>query len=95
MHLTGVLAVTVAAAALGLGGGVAAADTSTPPAPAQGDYLGDYAAPPGHHAGLDGVVPMWAPPPPRPPVWAPWIPVVWNSDLTAWGVWWNGAFIRM
>ena len=25
-------------------------------------------------------------------VWAPWLPVVWNTELKAWGVWWNGSF---
>ena len=23
---------------------------------------------------------------------APWLPVVWNTELNAWGVWWNGGF---
>jgi hypothetical protein len=40
----------------------------------------------------DAVVPMWAPPAPPPPFWAPWLPVVWNPDVNAWGVWWNGTF---
>jgi hypothetical protein len=36
--------------------------------------------------------PYWAPPPPPPPYWAPWLPVEWNWELNAWGVWWNGGF---
>ena len=24
--------------------------------------------------------------------WAPSLPVVWNTELNAWGVWWNGGF---
>jgi hypothetical protein len=26
------------------------------------------------------------------PFWAPWLPVVWNAEFNAWGVWWNGGF---
>ena len=40
----------------------------------------------GHRGDIDGIVPVWAPPPPRPPVWAPWLPVVWNADLPAGGL---------
>jgi hypothetical protein len=40
----------------------------------------------------DAVVPMWAPPAPSPPVWAPWQPDVWNTELNPSGVWWNGSF---
>jgi hypothetical protein len=50
-----------------------------------------YAAPPGH-AGPANVAPMWAPPAPPPPYWAPWLPVEWNTEFNAWGVWWNGSF---
>lgn len=54
----------------------------------------DYAPPPGHGGPmpLDAVAPMWAPPAPPPPFWAPSLPVVWNTELNAWGVWWNGGF---
>lgn len=99
MYLSGVLArglmaaalaaAVLTAPALGIATGAAHADSGTSPS------TGEYAPPPGHRAGIDGVVPMWAPPPPRPPLWAPWVPVVWNADLPAWGVWWNGAFIRL
>jgi hypothetical protein len=53
--------------------------------------------PPGHAGPLpeDAVVPVWAPPAPPPPYWAPWLPVVWNTDLNAWGVWWNGNFQKL
>jgi len=43
--------------------------------------------------GLTGVPPgHWG------EVWAPWagapeLPVVWNNDLVAWGVWWADQFI--
>jgi hypothetical protein len=46
--------------------------------------------PPGHIAAPPP--PYWAPPPPPPPYWAPWLPVEWNWELNAWGVWWNGGF---
>jgi hypothetical protein len=53
-----------------------------------------YMPPPGHTGPTpqDAVVPMWAPPAPSPPSWAPWLPVVWNTEINAWGVWWNGSF---
>ena len=54
-----------------------------------------YLPPPGHRGDYDDIIPVWAPPPPRPPVWAPWLPVVWNGDLPGWGVWWNGGFIQL
>jgi hypothetical protein len=41
---------------------------------------------------LDAVAPMWAPPAPPPPFSARSLPVVWNRELNAWGVWWNGGF---
>jgi hypothetical protein len=47
--------------------------------------------PPGHRDDFV-VVPVWAPPAPPPPWWAPWLPVVWNTELNGWGVWWNGGF---
>jgi hypothetical protein len=51
----------------------------------------NYTPPPGH-GGPESVAPMWAPPAPPSPFWAPWLPVVWNTELNAWGVWWNGSF---
>ena len=43
--------------------------------------------PPGHGGPMpqDAVAPMWAPPAPPPPFWAPWLPVVWNTELNALG----------
>jgi hypothetical protein len=29
---------------------------------------------------------MWSPPAPPPSFWAPWLPVVWHTELNAWGV---------
>ena len=57
----------------------------------------DFLPPPGRSGPVpqDAVVPMWAPPAPPPPWWAPWLPVVWNTELNAWGVWWNGSFQRL
>lgn len=96
---------------LGAGAGFAQADPHGPPGPpppgpggpganvgAPGNPLPPgqgYQPPPGHSATIDDVVPVWAPPAPPPPVWAPWLPVVWNADLPAWGVWWNGGFIQL
>jgi hypothetical protein len=56
-----------------------------------------FVPPPGHSGPIsrDAVAPEWAPPVPPPPSWAPWLPVVWNSDVQAWGVWWNGLFITL
>src|SRR5690242_20604045 len=51
--------------------------------------------PPAGHTGpmpQDAGVPTWAPPAPPPPIWAPWLPVVWNTELNAWGVYWNNSF---
>ena len=31
----------------------------------------------------DAVTPMWPPPPPPPSFWAPWLPVVWHTELNA------------
>jgi hypothetical protein len=103
------LAGALGAAALGLGTGLAQADPKVPPGPpwiqgpgvnpgAPGNPLlpgQGYFPPPGHRGDIDGVIPVWAPPPPPPPFWAPWLPVVWNADLPAWGVWRNGGFIRL
>ena len=74
----------------GSGGGVGA--PGDPAAPGR-----DFLPPPGRSGPVppDAVVPMWAPPAPPPPWWAPWLPVVWNTDLNAWGVWWNGTFQRL
>ncbi|WP_445169427.1 hypothetical protein ACTXG7_08955 [Mycolicibacterium sp. Dal123E01] len=93
------------AIALGAGAGLAHADPHPPPAP-PGNPSGpgmpanpppgrDYQPLPGRTAVVDNVVPVWAPPSPPPPSWAPWLPVVWNADLPAWGVWWNGGFIQL
>jgi hypothetical protein len=99
-------AISIAAAA-GLGAGLAQADPPNPaPWPIPGPDLGPgvdvggpgnplppgqgYLPPPGHRD--DFVVPVWAPPAPPPPFWAPWLPVEWNTELNAWGVWWNGSF---
>ncbi|MFG1929201.1 hypothetical protein ACGFK1_00890 [Mycobacterium sp. NPDC048908] len=80
----------VSLAAATFGAGMAQADppqpTPPPPVPV-----------PGHDGPIpqDAVVPMWAPPAPPPPFWAPWLPVVWNTDLSTWGVWWNGSFLTL
>jgi hypothetical protein len=68
------------------GPGVNVGAPGNPLPPGQG-----YLPPPGH-ARADNVAPMWAPPAPPPPFWAPWLPVEWNTELNAWGVWWNGSF---
>jgi len=71
------------------GPGVNAGGPGNPLPPGQG-----YLPPPGHSGPTpqDAVVPVWAPPAPPPPSWAPWLPVSWNTELNAWGVWWNGSF---
>ena len=89
-------------AAVGFGAGLAHADPPVPtpppwPVPAPDNPLPpgrDFMPPPGHAGPMpqDAVAPMWAPPAPPPPFWAPWLPVVWNTELRAWGVWWNGTF---
>jgi hypothetical protein len=101
--LTGAMSI----AAAGFGAGLAQADPPNPPPwPIPGPDLGPganvgwpgnpsppgqgYLPPPGHRD--DVVVPVWAPPPPPPPFWAPWLPVEWNTELNAWGVYWNGSF---
>lgn len=91
--LVGAMGITAAA----LGTGWAHADPSSPappPRPVPAPPGRDFVPPPGHEGPMpeDAVVPMWAPPAPPPPFWAPWLPVVWNPDLNAWGVWWNGTF---
>jgi hypothetical protein len=93
-------AMGVAAAAFGTG--LAHGDPLFPPPPpsppgAPGNPAPPgrgFVPPPGHDGPIpqDAVVPMWAPPAPPPPFWAPWLPVVWNTDVNAWGVWWNGGF---
>ena len=70
---------------LDFGPGANVGGPGNPLPPGQG-----YLPPPGHRDDL--VVPTWAPPAPPPPFWAPWLPVVWNTELNAWGVWWNGGF---
>jgi hypothetical protein len=88
-------------AAIGLGTGLAQADPPVPPPAPWPVPAPDYGPganvgapgnpmPPGHRDDL--VVPLWAPPAPPPPWWAPWLPVEWNAEIGAWGVWWNGGF---
>ncbi|WP_101948927.1 hypothetical protein [Mycobacterium sp. 3519A] len=86
-------AVTIAVA----GAGIAHADPPVPTPPVPTPPSRDVVPPQGHDGPLpqDAVVPMWAPPAPPPPFWAPWLPVVWNTDLNAWGVWWNGDFVKL
>lgn len=99
---TAAAALLCGALALGIGVGTASADPP-PPAPPPGPGVnvgapgnplppGQNGLPPPGHRDDYGVVPMWAPPAPPPPYWAPWLPVEWNWDLEAWGVWWNGEF---
>ena len=89
-------AMSIAAAAFGAV--LAHADPPFPPPPPPWPVPAppghDNLPPPGHSGPLpqDAVVPLWAPPAPPPPFWAPWLPVTWNTDLNAWGVWWNGSF---
>ena len=93
------------AAALGVGAGIVNADPKWPapppwPVPGPGVNVGapgnpfppghDGFPPPGHRD--DFVVPVWAPPKPLPPPWAPWVPVEWNWEMNAWGFWWDGGF---
>ena len=87
----------VSIAAAGFLAGLAHADPpfpTPPPVPGNGPGADKRMLPPGHDGPMpqDAVVPMWAPPAPPPPFWAPWLPVVWNTDINAWGVWWNGDF---
>ncbi len=99
------LAGALTGVAMGIGAGVAGGDPkwpSPPPWPDPGPGVNVGAPgnpyppgqqgfpPPGHRDDL--VVPLWAPPRPAPPFWAPWLPVEWNWELNAWGVWWNGGF---
>ncbi|MFI5507576.1 hypothetical protein ACIA48_08925 [Mycobacterium sp. NPDC051804] len=101
--LTAVCAGALAAGALGVGAGVANADPKWQPGPpwvpGPGVNVGGpgnplppgqgFLPPPGHR---DFVVPVWAPPKPPPPWYAPWAQVEWNSELNAWGVQWEGGF---
>ncbi len=92
---TAALVGAMSIASAGFGAGLANADPPGPPPPPWPAPPGrDFLPPPGHSGPLprDAVVPVWAPPAPPPPFWAPWLPVVWNTDLNAWGVWWNGSF---
>ncbi len=96
----------MAIAAAGVGSGLANADPHKPlpPWPIPGPDLGPGANvagpgtpwPPGHGGPMPqsyrGDVPDWAPPAPPPPYWAPWLPVEWNWDFNAWGVYVNGGF---
>jgi hypothetical protein len=84
-------AMSIAAAVLGAGSAHADPPFPAPPRPVPAP---DYTPPPGHSGPMpqDAVVPVWAPPAPPPPIWAPWLPVVWNTELNAWGVYWNNGF---
>ena len=93
--VTGAVVVALSIAATGFGAGSAHADPPIPsPTPAPAPPGRDVVSVPGHSGPMppDAVVPVWAPPAPPPPFWAPWLPVVWNSELNVWGVWWNGNF---
>ncbi|BBX03698.1 hypothetical protein BST36_25855 [Mycolicibacterium moriokaense] len=103
--VTAICAGALAGAALGIGSGVANAGPKWPgppppwPVPGPGANFGGPGNPlPPGHGGLpppghrNYVVPVWAPPAPPPPYWAPWLPVEWNSELNVWGVHWNGEF---
>ena len=39
--------------------------------------------------------PVWAPPQPPPPFWAPWASVVWNPDVNGWGFWNGGVWVPL
>jgi hypothetical protein len=98
------LAGALSLAGAGFGAGLAHADPPFPPPPPWPIPAPDYGpganvwgpgtpAPPGHGGPMsNAAAPMWAPPAPPPPYWAPWLPVEWNWELNAWGVWWNGGF---
>jgi len=102
---TAALAAALAGVALGAGAGAAAADPKWPGPPpwipgpgvnvgAPGNPFppGQRGLPPPGHRDDFVVVPVWAPPAPPPPFWAPWLPVVWNAEFNAWGVYANGGF---
>jgi hypothetical protein len=63
-----------------------------PPGQVKKDPLA-YGVPPVWAPSMDGVPPgHWG------ETWSPWVgvpelPVVWNNDLAAWGVWWADQFI--
>ena len=101
--VTALCAGALAGGAIGIGSGVANADPKWPspppwPVPGPGVNVGapgnplppghDGLPPPGHRDGV--VVPIGVPP--APPFWAPWLPVVWNAELNAWGVWTDVGF---
>lgn len=95
--VTAICAGAVVGGALGIGAGVANGDPKWPgppwpPVPGPGVNIGapGHPLPPGHRPRV--VVPVWAPAPPPPPHWAPWLPVEWNSEVNAWGVQWDGGF---
>lgn len=95
------------AAALGLGAGLAPADPMYPspppwiPMPAEAGTApgvsvnGPSLNAPGISAqGPDVNVapPVWAPPRPPSPPWAPTLPVAWDAGTQAWGVYTNAGF---
>jgi hypothetical protein len=95
----------VTGAVLGFGSGLATADPGGHhgpiwPVPGPGVNVGGPGnplppgqhgfPPPGHRDNL--VIPVWAPAKPPSPPWAPWLPVEWNWEMNAWGVYWNGGF---
>src|SRR6476660_2059402 len=76
------------AAAVGLGAGVAQADPFPAPPP------WPVPAPDAPGVSVEGPAasiapPVWAPPQPPSPSWAPWLPVSWNAEAQAWGVYTN------
>ena len=98
------LAGALGAAAVGLGAGLAQADPGFPvpppwPVPAPADpgisIEGPSVSAPGvslEGPGASIAPPVWAPPQPPPPFWAPWLPVSWNAEAQAWGVYTNAGF---
>lgn len=98
------LAGAIGAAALGLGAGIAQAEPTFPvpppppvPAPAAPgvNVEGPTLNAPGisvEGPGASIAPPVWAPPQPPAPSWAPWLPVQWNAEAQAWGVYTNVGF---
>ena len=87
--------------AVALGSAPAQADKHDPcPGPGVNCLWPGNPLPPGHRGDFvpndwDDFVPNWAPPRPAVPDWAPGASVTWNAGVGAWGIWWNGGFIRL